>query len=178
MTIDEAIKHCEDNAEMYDDRRFHVDDRPDEVKELDYALGEAWEKAGIQREEIDIFNPQRAADENRQLAEWLTELKELREEKEIALSVRGGTKAKYNYTDEQVTAYWQGVEDCAKGTIDKRQKCELDILRGINGTAVAINDYRVTSGKIYGMLVTEGHFKLNCSDVIHAICQEHEALKR
>ena len=99
-------------------------------------------------------------------------------DKEIALSVKNGTKAKYSYTDEQVSAYQQGVEDCAKDTIGKRQKCELDILRGINGTAVAINDYRVTSGKIYGMLVTEGHFKLNCSDVIHAICQEHEALKR
>lgn len=121
-----------------------------------------------------------ATDNDRQLAEWLTELKDLREEKEIALSVRTGTKAKYNYTDEQVTAYWQGVEDCAKDTIDKRQKCDLDILRGINGVAVAINNYRVTNGKIYGMLVSEGHFKLNCYDVIHAICKEHsvdEALK-
>lgn len=93
-------------------------------------------------------------------------------DKEIALSVRNGTKAKYNYTDEQVSAYWQGVEDCAKDTIDKRQKCDLDILRGINGLAVAINNYRVTDGKVYGMLVTEGHFKLNCYDVIHAICKE------
>ncbi len=113
--------------------------------------------------------------ENEKLAEWLTELKELREEKEIALSVRTGAKAKYNYTDEQVTAYWQGVEDCAKDTIDKRQKCDLDILRGINGIAVGINNYRVTDGKIYGMLVTEGHFKLNCYDVIHAICKERSA---
>lgn len=78
MTIDEAIKHCEENAEMYEDRSLHVDDRPEEVKELDYALGEALEKAGIQREEIDIFNPQRAADENRQLAEWLREPKEIK----------------------------------------------------------------------------------------------------
>ena len=117
----------------------------------------------------------KCAADHRQLAEWLTELKELREEKEIALSVRTGAKTKYNYTDEQVIAYWQGVEDCAKDTIDKRQRCDLDILRGINGIAVGINNYRVTDGKIYGMLVTEGHFKLNCYDVIHAICKERSA---
>lgn len=110
-----------------------------------------------------------------ELTSWLRELKKLREEKEIALSIRTGAKAKYNYTDEQVTAYWQGVEDCAKDAIDKRQKCDLDILRGINGVAVGINNYRVTDDKIYGMLVTEGHFKLNCYDVIHAICKEHSA---
>ena len=78
MTLDEAIKHCEETAEMYDDRYLHtVDDRPEEVKELDYALGEAWEKAEISTDEINIFNLQKVVNEWRQLAEWLKELKEL-----------------------------------------------------------------------------------------------------
>ena len=101
-----------------------------------------------------------------------TDLFNYEADKEIALSVKNGTKAKYSYTDEQVSAYWQGVEDCAKGTIDKRQKCELKILAGGSGTTVSINNYRVTDGKLYGMLVTEAHYKLNCYDVIHAICKE------
>jgi hypothetical protein len=154
MTIDEAIRHCEEVAWESDKKAMCIE--------------EAYQTTEQQ-------NCEQCAADHRQLAEWLKELKELREEKEIALSVRTGAKAKYNYTDEQVTAYWQGVEDCAKDTIDKRQKCDLDILRGINGVAVGINNYRVTDGKIYGMLVTEGHFKLNCYDVIHAICKEHSA---
>lgn len=49
------------------------------------------------------------------------------------------------------------------------KKCDLEILRGINGTAVYINGYRVTNTKIYGMLVTEAHYKINVSAVYHAI---------
>lgn len=95
------------------------------------------------------------------------------EDEEIIRSVREGTKAMYNYTEEQVSAYWQGVEDCAKENVSSRdKKCDLEILRGINGTAVTINGYRVTSWKIYGMLVTEAHYKINISDAIHAICKE------
>lgn len=33
------------------------------------------------------------------------------DEKELLTSVRNGISAKYGYTQEQVTAYWQGVED-------------------------------------------------------------------
>lgn len=34
--------------------------------------------------------------------------------KDIVLSVREGVKAMYNYSDNQVKAYWQGVDDCCK----------------------------------------------------------------
>lgn len=34
--------------------------------------------------------------------------------KDIVLSVREGVKAMYHYSDEQVKAYWQGVDDCCK----------------------------------------------------------------
>ena len=33
------------------------------------------------------------------------------DEKELLLSAREGIAAKYGYTQEQVSAYWQGVED-------------------------------------------------------------------
>ena len=33
------------------------------------------------------------------------------DEKELLMSVRTGIAAKYGYTQEQVSAYWQGVED-------------------------------------------------------------------
>ena len=33
------------------------------------------------------------------------------DEKELLMSVRTGIAAKYSYTQEQVSAYWQGVED-------------------------------------------------------------------
>ena len=33
------------------------------------------------------------------------------EDEEVIRSVREGTKAMYNYTEEQVSVYWQGVED-------------------------------------------------------------------
>jgi hypothetical protein len=80
-------------------------------------------------------------------------------------------KSMYNYTDEQMKAYWQGVEDSAKECTDSKD-CILEIVRGINGTAVTINGYRVTNGKVYGMLVTEAHYKLNLKDVLHAVCKE------
>ena len=34
--------------------------------------------------------------------------------KDIVLSVREGVKAMYHYSDDQVKAYWQGVDDCCK----------------------------------------------------------------
>ncbi len=33
------------------------------------------------------------------------------DEKELLISAKQGIAAKYGYTQEQVTAYWQGVED-------------------------------------------------------------------
>lgn len=51
------------------------------------------------------------------------------EDEEIIRSVREGTKAMYNYTEEQVSAYWQGVEDFAKDAISSRdEKCDIDIM--------------------------------------------------
>lgn len=64
------------------------------------------------------------------------------------------------------------AQSVQKDTKFKNRECVLEIVRGINGTAVTINGYRVTKGKVYGMLVTEARYKLNSKDVLHAVCKE------
>ena len=65
MTLDEAIKHCEEVAEDY---RYQRDDA---VDTNDFGAAS---------------DCQQCADDHEQLAEWLTELKDLREENKVLIS--------------------------------------------------------------------------------------------
>jgi hypothetical protein len=67
MTIDEAIRHCEEVAEQ---NETQADKWQEEG-------GEQWGKTTACRE---------CAADHRQLAEWLTELKDLREENKVLIS--------------------------------------------------------------------------------------------
>ena len=68
MTIDEAIHHCEEVAERYETRAKIIDRR---------KLGFALENPTACHE---------CAADHRQLAEWLTELKDLREENKVLIN--------------------------------------------------------------------------------------------
>lgn len=64
------------------------------------------------------------------------------DEKEVLLSARTGIAAKYSYTQEQVSAYWQGVEDA-------RYKLEImakkEILRHLDSMMICIGNAYDTS---------------------------------
>ena len=64
------------------------------------------------------------------------------EEKELLLSAREGIATKYGYTQEQVSAYWQGVEDA-------RHKLEImaknEILRHLDSMMICIGNAYDTS---------------------------------
>lgn len=64
------------------------------------------------------------------------------DEKEVLLSTRTGIAAKYGYTQEQVSAYWQGVEDA-------RYKLEImvkkEILRHLDSMMICIGNAYDTS---------------------------------
>lgn len=83
MTIDEAIKHCLEVAEQND---IQADKWQEEG-------GEEWGKTTACRE---------CAAEQRQLAEWLTELKELRENYSAQTEVIGFFKSDNKQLDERM----------------------------------------------------------------------------
>ena len=64
------------------------------------------------------------------------------DEKELLTSVRNGIAAKYGYTQERVSAYWQGVEDA-------RYKLEImakkEILRHLDSMMICIGNAYHTS---------------------------------
>ena len=64
------------------------------------------------------------------------------DEKELMTSAREGIAAKYGYTQEQVSAYWQGVEDA-------RYKLEImakkEILRHLDSMMICIGNAYDTS---------------------------------
>ena len=64
------------------------------------------------------------------------------DEKELLLSAREGIAAKYGYTQEQVSAYWQGVED-ARYKLDIMAKKE--ILRHLDSMMICIGNAYDTS---------------------------------
>lgn len=74
MTLDEAIKHCEEVAEQNETSAITYKN----CKEIKSNL---YEKLVAEKAENDC---RECAEEHRQLAEWLRELKERRENKYIA----------------------------------------------------------------------------------------------
>ena len=93
MTLDEAIRHCEDVVE-----------EKEAICNVIENEGETWTDSG--KTHYDICK--KCAEEHRQLAEWLKELKRLKEQEPILNKIRDEIEELDEYYDND---YFSGNKD-------------------------------------------------------------------
>ena len=109
MTLDEAIKHCEEVAEKKEKECKRISGSKDE--EMNGALAKTF---------ADY------AEERRQLADWLKELKAYREREPSYEAGYNDAKREIALSGEYKRAYDRGYEQACKGKIDIPRKKEND----------------------------------------------------